>query len=155
MEEPQTKECPAQTVIAIEREGPHSDIGRLLRMLREWADAHDLEVTGPGSAVFLGAAGASGTKSGRFEVRLPVASAAEGDREVGVKELPACKVAYVRVEGPYSEIPARYTEMLSWLAMMNVEIAGPPREVYIRRPGPRGSGDGSRLLTEIQFPIWA
>ncbi len=70
-----------------------------------------------------------------------------------MKTQPALTVAYSRVKGPYDRIPAHYTEMLAWLDAQGWEAAGPPREVYLRRPGAHGEGDPNEFLTEIQFPI--
>jgi effector-binding domain-containing protein len=74
---------------------------------------------------------------------------------VQVKELPATEVISTVVTGPYSEMAAHYTELLSWVDYEGLEVAGPPREVYLVHPGPDGSGDPKTFRTEIQFPIRA
>jgi len=84
---------------------------------------------------------------------MPVAVGVEGDADVAVKELPAATVASVVVKGPYTEIPAHYTELLAWLDYSGWQVAGHPREVYIKHPAPDGSGDPKEFLTEIQFPV--
>ena len=151
MEAPDRKQCPAQTVIAIEHRGSHDDIGGVYRQLMEWAKTKGVGVTGPGLTIFLSPPEQFDPQSGVFEVCMPVAAAPEADGEVKVKELPACTVACTTVTGPYSEIPAHYTEMLAWLSMEGLEIAGPPREVYIKHPG--SVCCDKELVTEIQFPV--
>ena len=155
MEAPEQKPCEAQTVIAMKHQGSHDDIGGVYHQLHRWAREHGVTLTGPGFTVFLSPPEEFDPRSGTFEVCLPVESASQGDAKVTVKEVPACTVAYVTVKGPYSEIPAHYTEMLAWLQVQGWEIAGPPREVYLKRPDERGGGDPSQFITEIQFPIRA
>ena len=150
---PELKEIPGQTVIAIEHQGGHDEIGQVYHKLHEWARSHNITPVGPGITIFRDPPNEFDPQSGFFEVCLPVAAAAEGDASVKVKQLPACTVAAQTVEGPYHRIPAHYTEILAWLSSEGKEIVGPPREVYIKRPSARGSGDPGKYLTEIQFPV--
>ncbi|MDK1030865.1 MAG: GyrI-like domain-containing protein [Planctomycetia bacterium] len=153
METPVKKEVPEQTVIYLEHEGSYSEIGGLFRRLREWAAGHGAHVTGPGVVVFISSASELDSQSAVFEVCLPVEAAPKAGAGAEVKTLPACTVASVTVTGPYSDVPARYTEMLSWLDVEGMEVAGPPREVYIKHPGAAGGGEPEEFVTEIQFPI--
>ena len=57
------------------------------------------------------------------------------------------------VEGPYSELPAHYAEVLAWATWENITITGQPREIYLVHPAADGSGDPATFRTEIQFPI--
>lgn len=153
MEEPGKKRIEAQTVVFIRHRGSHDEIGKVYHELYEWVRGHKLKVAGQGFTVFLKAPGEFNTEFASFEVCLPAASAPMPGGRVGVKELPACTVAHVTVKGPYSEVPARYTELLAWLSAEGTEVVGPPREVYITHPDTRGQGDANELVTEIQFPI--
>ena len=153
MEAPETKRCEGQTVISMEHHGSHDEIGQVYHELHEWARQHNVKVKGSGLTSFLSPPEKADPRSGVFEVCLPVPSAPEGDTKVTVKELPACTVAYVTVEGPYAEIPGHYTELLAWLQVQGREIAGPPREVYVKRLDARGGADPGECVTEIQFPI--
>jgi len=150
---PQKKAIEAQTVISMQHTGAHDEIGSVYHELYEWARHYDVAVTGPGLTTFLCPPNKFDPESALFEVCLPVAAGTQGDNKVTVKELPACTVACTEVEGPYDKIPAHYTEMLAWLTAEGWETAGPPREVYIKRPGADGSGDPNAFVTEIQFPI--
>jgi len=153
MEEPEKKEIPAQVVIAVEHTGSHDEIGRLYHRLHQWAKRHQVKVKGYGFTIFHSPPGEFDTETALFEVCLPVESPPGPEQEIMVKQLPACTVAWVRVKGPYSEIPAHYTEFLAWLQAQGWTVAGPPREVYIVHPDARGRGDESEFVTEIQFPI--
>ena len=155
MEAPVTKQCEAQTVIALEHHGAHDEIGAVYRELHEWARDHAVRVTGPGLTIFLDPPNEFDPQSAIFEVCLPAGLAPAGDERVKVKELPACTVAAATVRGPYSDIPAHYMEMLAWLSAEGRQTAGPPREIYIKRPDAQGGGDPKEFVTEIQFPVKA
>lgn len=153
MEEPIKKELDAQTVISMRHQGSYDGIGAVYHGLHEWAGQHGVKTEGKGFTVFLGSPNEFDWESALFEVCIPVGSESEGDSQVTVKNLPACTVASVEVKGPYSDISARYTEMLAWLSEKGWEVAGSPREVYIKRPSKRGGEDPNEFVTEIQFPI--
>ncbi len=153
MEALETKLIPAQRVIFVQHTGGHAEIGAVYHKLREWARVHDITVTGFGFTTFLSPPSEFDAQSALFEVCLPVGAEVEGVARAKVKELPACKVAYATVTGPYDRIPAHYTEMLAWLSIQSMETMGPPREVYIKCPDASGGGDPNEFVTEIQFPI--
>ena len=150
---PEKKQVKEQTVISLEHAGAHADIGKVYHELNEWARKNSVKTAGPGFTVFLSPPNEFDPSSALFEVCVPVASAPKGDAHIRVKKIPAAAVAAVKVKGPYSQIPAHYTEMLAWLSAEGWEIAGPPREVYIKRPDAQGKGDPKEFITEIQFPI--
>lgn len=153
MQQLEKKKVPAQTVLSIEHAGAHNDIGKVYGELFAWAAKNKAKAAGPAFTVFLDSPNEIDPASGRFEVCLPVAGTVKGDAKVAVKKLPACTVACGKVKGPYDKIPAHYTEMLAWVSAQGWEIAGSPREVYLKHPDAQGKGDRKEFVTEIQFPI--
>jgi len=153
MDAPEKKHFEARTVISMKHTGSHDEIGKVYHELHEWAREKDVKVEGPGITTFLVPANEYDPQSSVFEICLPVAAGTAGDDRVDVKELPACTVASVVVKGPYSEIAAHYAEAVAWLSSEGWETAGPPREIYIKRPDGQGGGEPSEFVTEIQFPI--
>lgn len=153
MQAPQKKEVQEETVIFMQHAGSYDEIGRVYRELYEWARENNVKVKGNGFTIFIRPPNEVDSASALFEVCIPVESAPSTDARVEVKSVPRCTVAYVTVKGPYDQVPAHYTEMLAWLSAEGWEIAGAPREVYIRRPDSHGRGDPEEFLTEIQFPI--
>ena len=153
MEQLQKKTIPAQTVVCLEHMGSHDQIGAVYHDLNAWVKKNSVKPAGPAFTVFLDAPNESDIASGRFEVCLPVAAAPKVDGKLKVKSLPACTVAYSQVKGPYQQIPAHYSEMLAWLDAQGWQIAGAPREVYIKHPEAAGKAPSKDYLTEIQFPI--
>ena len=153
MENVETKKIAAQTVIAMQHEGGYNDIGGVYRKLHAWARAQKISPNGKGFTVFLNPPTEFDAQSGLFEVCLPVPAGVKAQGEAAVKTVPACTVACVSVQGPYDQIAAHYTEMLAWLDAEGLEVAGPPREVYVKGPDATGKGNPKEYVTEIQFPV--
>ena len=153
MEQPQRKHIDRQTVACIEHAGSHDAIGAVYHKLHAWADAAGIQATGPAVTVFLETVADLDWGHSRFEVCLPVPEGTEGTDDIVVKELPAVDVLATVVAGPYRDVPAHYTEFLSWIDYEGATIAGPPREIYHVHPRADGSGDPAAFRTEIQFPI--
>jgi len=153
MEPVSTKHVPAQRVIALSHEGSYDSMGEVYHRLRQWAREHHAKLSGQGFTIFLSPPDAHNWTQAKYEVCLPVAGSVKADGGVQVKDAPEAEVAFVQVAGPYAKIPAHYAEILAWLDVNGMEIAGSPREVYLRRPDAQGGGDPNAFLTEIQIPI--
>jgi len=134
VERPKRKTLQAQTVACIEHVGPYGEIGQVYHAFTTFLEPPDQ----------------IDWNAGHFEVCLPVPEGTEGSGEVRIKTLPAADVLSVVVEGPYSEMPAHYSELLAWLSVEGTSPAGPPREVYLVHPG---SAKPEELKTEIQLPV--
>ncbi len=150
MERPKRKTLQAQTVACIEHVGPYGEIGQVYHKLFSWAQQARVEPAGQAFTTFLEPPDQIDWNAGHFEVCLPVPEGTEGSGEVRIRTLPATEALSVVVEGPYSEMPAHYSELLAWLSVEGTSPAGPPREVYLVHPG---SAKPEELKTEIQFPI--
>lgn len=155
MDEPQRKHIAPQTVACLKHAGSHDAIGAVYHKLYAWARAEGVQPTGPAFTIFQETVSELDWSKSRFEVCLPVPAGTEGSGGVEVKRLPATDVLAAVVEGPYSAIPAHYTELLAWIDYETVTVAGPPREVYLVHPRADGSGDPAAFRTEIQFPVAA
>ena len=153
MEAPQRKHIAAQTVACMEHKGSYDEIGRVHQQLFGWAHQARVRPAAPPFTRFLSPPDKLDWAAGHFEVCLPVPKGTAGAGAVRVKELPATDVVSVVVQGPYSEMPAHYSELLAWMSVEGEAPAGPPREVYLVHPGPDGSGDPKTFRTEIQFPV--
>jgi len=153
MDAPQRKSVDALTAACIVHEGAYGDIGSVYHQLYAWAKAAGVAPTGQAFTVFLASPADLDWTSGTFEVCLPVPQGTEGTDEIDIREFPATDVLSVLVQGPYSELPAHYAEILAWAAWESVTVAGQPREIYHVHPAADGSGDPAAFRTEIQFPI--
>jgi effector-binding domain-containing protein len=153
MNAPEKKTIPLQTVISMQHQGSYAEIGKVYHELREWANKIGARPAGHSFTLFLTPPNEFDPASSLFEVCMPVQAAVAAGGKVKVKKLPSCTVAAIRVKGPYSEIPAHYSELLAWLSAEGWEVTGPSREVYIKHPDAQGGGNPKEFVTEIQFPI--
>jgi len=153
VEQVSTKQVPTQRVLALRHRGPYDAMGAVYHRLHEWARQQPINISGPGFTVFLAPPDEQSWTDAEYEVCLPISGDAATGDGIEVKEIQGTAVAFVQVACPYSEIPARYAELLAWLDVNGLEIAGPPREIYLSRPPADGGGNPMTFLTEIQFPI--
>jgi effector-binding domain-containing protein len=153
MDAPQHKSVEAQTAACIVHSGPYTDIGSVYHSLYAWAKENGVERTGMPFTVFLASPTDLDWQSGRFEVCLPVPPGTEGTDAITINDFPAMTVLSATVKGPYSELPAHYSEILAWATWENITLTGQPREIYHVHPAADGSGDVAEFVTEIQFPI--
>jgi len=153
MDAPQHKSVEAQTAACIIHEGAYTDIGAVYHSLYAWARQAGVRPEGKAFTIFLASPADLDWQSGRFEVCLPVPPDTEGTDDIVINDFPAMAVLSATVEGPYSELPAHYSEILAWATWENITITGQPREIYHVHPAADGSGDPATFVTEIQFPI--
>ena len=150
---PELRELPAMRVIAREHRGSHDEIGSVYRELHAWAKRKGVVVSGPARTIFQDPPSDAIPESALYTVCVPVRGEVTGEGDVHVRELPAETVYVYRHKGPYSEIAARYTELLAWVASMQYEVSGKPFEVYLAHLDAAGGGDASQLVTEICLPV--
>ena len=136
---PELKDIAAQRVIALSHRGTYDEIGDVYRKLTAWAAAKGVAVAGKGMTVFEGGPSRIIPESAHYTVCLPVDGDVEGDAEVRVEDLPARTVYAYIYKGPYSSVPAKYTELMAWVAVQQLEVCGSPFEVYLVPPKADGS----------------
>jgi effector-binding domain-containing protein len=87
------------------------------------------------------------------EMGLPIAADASVAQSatVSLRELPGGPVAFTVHVGPYEAIGAAYAALYRFVKMHGHKVLGPPREIYLRGPGPDTSPADYR--TEIDLPI--
>lgn len=83
------------------------------------------------------------------EVPLP-SSSSEG---MSVRRLPGGKCISLMHPGPYDQLKASYSRILSYAAARGHQTAVPSREIYHKGPGMIFKGNPEKYLTEIQFFI--
>lgn len=153
--EPELKDVPAQRVITLEHKGAYEEIGGVYRRLAAWAAERGAKIAGKGRTYFLDAPRAGIPEAARYMVCLPFEGDVAGDGEVKVQNLPAQKVYAYLHKGPYSDIPAKYAELMAWVSVQQLEVAGPPFEIYLKAPSGGASVPPEELLTEICLPVHA
>ena len=151
--EPQLKDIPAQRMATMEHKGAYGEIGEVYRELAAWIREHGATVSGKGRTYFLDAPREGIPEAARYMVCIPIEGDVRSDDHVKVQNLPAVKVYAYTHKGPYSEIPARYSELMAWATIQQLQPSGPPFEIYHKAPKADGSVDPSEWVTEICLPI--
>ena len=155
MEQLQQKQVPAQCVAAVLHQGSYDEIGSVFHTLYQRLAGRGVTPAGPPLTIFHAPPNELDWGSSEFEVCVPVPEGTAREGGIEIRSLPNAEVVSAVVEGPYSDIPARYAEFLAWIDAQGLEVMGPPREIYLRHPQPGKEVDPKTFRTEIQFPISA
>jgi len=86
----------------------------------------------------------------RCELGIQVEGGFEPDPGYMVKEIPAHKVVYAIMKGPYDKIALEYPNIMKWMEEKNYKMTGPVTEIYLE------AGQDvppEQIVTEVQFPI--
>jgi effector-binding domain-containing protein len=84
-----------------------------------------------------------------IEICAPVSGPFEPRDPWRLVELPAGTFATRIHVGPYDTVGSTYDALSTWIAVHGLEIAGPPREVYLSEP----STPPEEIQTVIEFPV--
>jgi DNA-binding transcriptional MerR regulator len=68
------------------------------------------------------------------------------------RELPAEETACYVHRGSYRDLTGAYQRLTAWMEERGLQIAGPPREIYLHMTMPVRQDDDS-YVTELQFPV--
>jgi len=86
----------------------------------------------------------------RCEVGIQVEEGFKPDSGYMVKEIPAHKVVYAILKGPYDKIALEYPNITKWIDEKGYKVTGPLTEIYLE------AGPGippEEQVTEVQFPV--
>lgn len=84
-----------------------------------------------------------------IEICAPVAGPFELAAPWRLVELPAGAFASGLHIGPYDSIGTLYDALAAWIPVHGLEIAGPPREVYLSDP----STPPDQIRTVVEYPV--
>jgi AraC family transcriptional regulator len=136
------------TIVYLEHVGPYDQMGELFVKLGEYGAQKQL--TGQILGIYYDDPQVVPAANLRSELGMVVAEGFEPDSGYKVKELPAQKVTYTVLKGPYAEIANEYPYIFKWIEEKGHKPAGPTREIYLKA-GPDVPAD--QLVTEVQIPI--
>ena len=83
------------------------------------------------------------------EVCAPITRATDPAAGWQVQELPAGQFATLVHVGPYGTLGTAYEALTEWIAAHELEVTGPPREVYLSEPGT----PPEQVKTIVEFPV--
>lgn len=86
----------------------------------------------------------------RSEIGIMIPYGFMPDSGYSVQEIPARKVVYALLKGPYTEIVKEYPYIIKWMEEKGYKMDRPVIEIYLVG-GPNVPPE--QLVTEVQFPI--
>lgn len=144
------EECdfPEMTVLSVRVKDSLKAMGKHIGELYSQAKLRDLVPDGPVFAIYLEKPGDPNLVD--YEMHLPV----EGPSEELDKltDIGGDRCLKLRVKGPYSKLGGAYEFLSAYASKGGYEMAGPPREVYVRGPL---LGFIPTTVTDIYFPVKA
>lgn len=146
------EEVPARKVIArrleVETEGIGPAIQQTLAEVYSWMPRSGFRPAGEPFVVYHDRPGVG--SGWRIEICAPVAgpepSAPAGYR---LEEVPGGDVATTTHVGPYDELGAAYESIEEFIRTHEVDVAGPPREIYLSEP----DVPPDEIRTRVEFPV--
>lgn len=144
------KERLDQPYVFLELVGPYSDTGRFLGELRSHLESQGLRASGPPFALFFDDPLRVAPENCRSRLCVPVETGVAVGAPLGFAVLPAARVVYALVAGPYNGVSAAYPAMFDVMRTRSWVLDGPIREIYQVDPSRVASFD--ELVTEIQMP---
>ena len=148
------KETQPMTVAFLAMQGPYAQMPQAMGQLYGYVGAKGMTPTGMPHAVYFTAPDEGPESEARWELRAPVAGAADecgpDANGLGVRHVAQMKVASTMYKGPYEGIEPAYRELGEWIAAEGYQMTGPPMELYYSDPA---QVPPEEYLTEIQFPV--
>lgn len=83
------------------------------------------------------------------EVCCPIARPIDPPPGCGVGYVPGGTFATLVHRGPYETVGAAYAKLGTWAGRHHRDLVGPPREIYLSRPGTRAAD----IRTMIEWPV--
>lgn len=144
-----TKTTEKMHIAYLEHVGPYDQMGDLFYQLGEYAASKQL--AGDVVGIYYDDPEQVPAASLRSEIGIVVPEGFQPDSGYKVKELPAQKVVYAILKGPYAEVAKEYPYIFEWMEEKGYKLCGAPlREIYLEA-GPDIPPE--QLVTEVQIPI--
>lgn len=143
-----TKMVNKMTIVYVEHVGPYEQLGPIFGQLAAYAGEKGLSFNMVG--LYYDDPAVVPAESLRCELGIQVGEGFEPDSGYMVKEIPAHKVVYAVMKGPYDKIALEYPNIMKWIEEKGYKLTGPVIEIYLEG-GPDVPPE--QLVTEVQFPI--
>ena len=143
-----TKTADKMTIVYVEHMGPYDQLGPVFGQLAVYAIEKGLTLNFVG--FYYDDPATVPAESLRCELGIQVGEGFEPDSGYMVKEIPAHKVVYAIMKGPYDKIALEYPNIMKWMGEKGYKMTGPVTEIYLE-----GGEDvpPEQLVTEVQFPV--
>ncbi len=136
------------TLVCLAHTGPYDRMGEIFARLGEYATRKGL--TGDVVGIYYDDPARVSAEQLRSEIGIVVPEGTMPDSGYNLQELPAQKVIYVILSGPYEKIAEEYPYIMRWAGEKGYQVSGPVMEVYLEA-GPDVPPE--ELVTEVRIPI--
>ncbi len=143
-----TKTADKMTIVYVDHVGPYDQLGPVFGHLAAYAGEKNLALNMVG--LYYNDPATVPAESLRCQLGIKVDEEFEPDSGYLLMEIPAHKVVYAIMKGPYEEIATEYDEIMEWMGKRGYKVAGPITEIYLEG-GPEVPPE--EQVTEVQFPI--
>jgi len=143
-----TKTTERVAICYLEHVGPYDQMGSLFSQLGGYAAGKQL--TGEMVGIYYDDPATVPAENLRSEIGIVVPDGFMPDSGYGVQEVPAQKVVYAILKGPYAEIAKEYPYIMEWMEKKGYKITGPVMEIYLEADP---DVPPEQLVTEVRFPI--
>lgn len=145
------RDFPEMTVLSVKTKDSLRAMGTYIKGLYEQASERGLKASGPIFTVYFEKP--TNPENVEYEMFLPVEGPSEELDKLA--DLGGDPCLYLRVKGSYAQFEAAYKALEDRFAAGGYEMAGPPREVYVRGPFLGFLTFIPTMVTDIYFPIKA
>jgi AraC family transcriptional regulator len=143
-----TKTADKMTIVYVEHVGPYDQLEPIFGQLAAYAIKKNLALNVVG--LYYDDPDEVPAESLRCELGVQVEEGFQPDSGYMVKEIPAHKVVYAVMKGPYDKIAMEYPNIMDWMEEKGYQMNGPITEIYLEA-GPDIPPE--QLVTEVQFPV--
>lgn len=123
-------------------------LGPALGAVHGYAAQHGIELLGPPMTLYPGME--PGQITFQAGVAVPKGTVGDGG-DIEVATLPAGRAVVTMHVGPYERLGETHQAVEAFLKEEGLEVAGPPREVYVTDPGE--VEDPEEWQTEVIWPV--
>ncbi len=143
----------ASSLAYIEHEGPYDKVPWQEYMERLYGWAKEQKVM-PGfhpMAIYQNSPEVTPPEKLRSDIAITFKGKAKASARVKIRQMPAMKVATVSHKGPGTEFKNTYAKLTGWIVEKGYEIAGPPIEIYSKKP--EVVGGETIIYAKVMMPI--
>jgi len=142
------KNTEQMTIVYLEHTGSYEQMEPLFGQLGGYAAQKG--ITGNLVGIFYDDPSVIRAESLRSEIGFVIPDGFMPDSGYGIQTIPARKVVYAILKGPYDKIAGEYDYIKEWIAKKGYKMNGAVTEIYLEG-GPNIPPE--QYVTEVQFPI--
>ena len=147
------KDLPERKVFYLSCRGAWRQLPEMLATLLDYSSMNGIKSEGSPSGFYYNTPQGVAVNDLIWEVCYPVGLDAEEhfdeESKIGVKRIPAARVAAIIHEGSYRKTTASYEKLQSWIEKNKLEVCGPAEEVYLTDIN---KTNGEQII-EIRLPV--